>query len=179
MLRRPESFPPRFVSFAWQYRECRRWFAPTGCGRSLLWAWTFGHPEPNRDSFAEISGFSQVPGRTPSCTCPGRIPRGTLHARPSSAQRMLPSAHPTTSAPLFSLSRLVTTACTLAVYASWRGPLPSATQDSLPVGGQPLPGRIRTYQVHYEGFPFLSIAFSFLPSLAYPGARGVSSKGRS
>src|SRR3954470_6393356 len=32
---------------------------------------------------------------------------------------MLPSAHPTTSAPRYSLSRLVTTACTLAVYASW------------------------------------------------------------
>lgn len=30
---------------------------------------------------------------------------------------------------------------------------PDATQDSLPVGGQPLPGRIRTYWVHYEGFP--------------------------
>src|SRR3954452_3769189 len=34
---------------------------------------------------------------------------------------MLSSAHPTTLAPGCSLSRLVTTACTLAVYASWRG----------------------------------------------------------
>src|SRR4051794_16215148 len=34
---------------------------------------------------------------------------------------MLPSAHPTTLAPRCSLSRLITTACTLAVYASWRG----------------------------------------------------------
>src|ERR1700760_3969171 len=32
---------------------------------------------------------------------------------------MLPSAHPTTSAPRCSLSRLITAACTLAVYASW------------------------------------------------------------
>lgn len=39
-----------------------------------------------------------------------------------------------------------------------------ATQDSLPVGGQPLPGRIGTYWVHYEGFPVLSTAFSFPPS---------------
>jgi hypothetical protein len=47
VLRRPESVPPRFVSFAWQYREGHRRFAPTGCGRPLLWAWTFGHPEPS------------------------------------------------------------------------------------------------------------------------------------
>jgi hypothetical protein len=37
------------------------------------------------------------------------------------APEMLPSAHPTTSAPRCSLSRLITTACTLAVYASWSG----------------------------------------------------------
>src|SRR3954466_14621493 len=48
---------------------------------------------------------------------------------------------------------------------------PDATQDSLPVGGQSLPGRVLTYRVHYEGFPFLSIAFSFPPSQAWPGAR--------
>src|SRR5438552_1454160 len=33
---------------------------------------------------------------------------------------MLPSARDTTSAPRYSLSRLITTACTLAVYASQR-----------------------------------------------------------
>jgi hypothetical protein len=43
---------------------------------------------------------------------------------------------------------------------------PKTTQDSLPVGGQPLPGRFGTYWVHDEGFPFLSIAFPFLPSQA-------------
>lgn len=36
-------------------------------------------------------------------------------------------------------------------FAAW-GYL-HATQDSLPVGGHPLPGRIRTYWVYYEGFP--------------------------
>src|SRR4051794_21466068 len=82
VLRRPESIPPRFVSFAWRYRDCARRFAPTGCGRPLLWAWTIGLPEPSRDLTAEISGFSQVPGRTPLCTCPGLAPRGTLDARP-------------------------------------------------------------------------------------------------
>src|SRR3954454_10055740 len=50
---------------------------------------------------------------------------------------------------------------------------PDATQDSLPVGGQSLPGRVLTYRVHCEGFPFLSIAFSFPPSQAWPGASRV------
>src|SRR5215470_12836543 len=57
-------------------------------------------------------------------------------------------------------------------FATWG--YPHITQDSLPVGGQPLPGRIRTYWVHYEGFQVLSTACSFLPSQASPGARGVS-----
>jgi len=64
-----------------------------------LWAWTFGLPEPTRKWTAEISGFSQVPGWTSACACPGLIPRGTLDARPVSAPRMMPSVHPTTSAP--------------------------------------------------------------------------------
>ena len=34
-----------------------------------------------------------------------------------------------------------------------------------------MPGRIRTYQVHDEGFQVLSIAVSFLPSQAWPGTR--------
>jgi hypothetical protein len=42
------------------------------------------------------------------------------------------------------------------------------------VSGQPLPDRIRTYWVHYEGFQGLSTACSFLPSQASPGARPVS-----
>jgi len=37
------------------------------------------------------------------------------------APEILPSVHSKTSAPRCSLSRLITTACTLAVYASWRG----------------------------------------------------------
>ena len=87
---------------------------------------------------------------------------------------MLPSARPKTSAPRTSLSRLITTACTLAVYASQLGLPHYTTQDSLPVGGQPLPGRIRTYWVYDEGFQALSIAYPFLPSQAWPGARDVS-----
>jgi len=76
--------------------------------------------------------------------------------------------------PISSLSRLnyhgLHTRCLR--FATWG--YPHATQDSLPVGGQPLPGRIRTYWVHYEGFQVLSTAYSFLPSQASPGARVVS-----
>ncbi len=176
VLRRPESFLPHFVSFAWQYRECTRRFAPTAGGCPLPWAWTFGLPEPNRDSFAEISGFSQVPGPTLLCTCPGRVPRGTLGARPDSATRVLPSAHPTTSAPLFGLSRLVTTACTLAVYASRRQVTLTRRKTRFRWGGHPLPGRTRTYWIGYEEFQD-RLTSSFLPSQASPGARSVSAAG--
>src|SRR5712691_1675410 len=50
--------------------------------------------------------------------------------------------------------------------------LPQGLQDSLPVGGQPLPGRIRTYWAHDEGFQ--AFTSSFPPSQSSPGARGVS-----
>jgi hypothetical protein len=49
---------------------------------------------------------------------------------------------------------------------------PEATQDSLPVGGQPLPGRIRTYRVYDEEFQ--ASTSSFLPSQAWPGARHIA-----
>lgn len=39
---------------------------------------------------------------------------------------------------------------------------PNATQDSLPVGGQPLPGKIRTYRVHYV-FRYCQLHLPFLP----------------
>jgi hypothetical protein len=171
VLRRPESIPPRFVSFAWRYRGCARRFAPTVYGRPHLWAWTIGHPEPSRESTAEISGFSQVPGRTPLCTCPGLIPRGILDARPVRRRGGSLPLVPQRRLPDLSLSRLIYhglhTRCLRFEAAGY----PDATQDSLPVGGQPLPGRTWTYWVHDEGFQVLSNACSFLPSQASPGAR--------
>jgi hypothetical protein len=166
VLRRPEPIPPRFVSFAWRYRGCARRFVPTGCGRPRLRAWTFGLPEPTRNSTAEISGFSQVPGWTPVCACPGLLPRGTLGARPVRHRRCCLPLMPRRRLPDLGLSRLhyhgLHTRCLRFAVAGY----PVPTQDSLPVGGQPLPGRIRTYQVHDEGFQVLSIACSFLPSQA-------------
>jgi hypothetical protein len=147
---------------------------PQGADALGLWAWTLDLPGPSRDSTTETSGFSQVPGWTPMCACPGLVPRRTLDARPDTAPRMLPSAHPKTSAPRSSrLSRLITTAYTLAVYASQVG-LPRFHARLASGGWPPLPGRVGTYWVHDEGFQVLSIAYTFLPSQAWPGARGVS-----
>ena len=85
----------------------------------------FGHPEPSRDLTAETSGFSQVPGRTPLCTCPGLIPRGTPDARPIRRRGYSLPLVPRRRLPDLDLSRLITTACTLAVYASPRGVTPT------------------------------------------------------
>jgi hypothetical protein len=175
VLRRPEPIPPCFVSFAWRYRDCARCFAPTGCRRPLpVDLDSLVTRCPTRDWIAEISGFSQVPGRTLLCTCPGLIHPGGPSMPGHSAPRILPSASATTSAPRSrSLEADYHGLHTRCLRFAARG-YPNATQDSLPVGGQPLSGRIRTYRVHYEGFQVLSTAFSFLPSQAWPGARHFS-----
>jgi len=70
------------------------------------------------------------------------------------------------------LSRLYHTAFGLAVYAS-QAPLRDApTQDSLPAGGQPLPGRIWTCRVPMKGFRSVDNGClpRFLLSQASPGA---------
>ena len=176
MLRRPGPLPPRFVSFAWQYRECIRRFAPTAGGRPLLGAWTFGLPEPIRDSFAEISGFSQVPGRTPLCTCPGLIPRGTLDARPVRRRGDSLPLVPRRRLPDLDLSRLhyhgLHTRCLR--LASWG--YPHATQDSLPVGGHPCRVGFGPTGSTTKGFRFCLLHVpSSLPRLGL--ARGTTSPG--
>jgi hypothetical protein len=179
VLRRPASIPPRFVSFAWRYRGCARSFAPTGlrtpsaCGPGLL-----GHPGSCRDLTAEITGFSQVPGRALLCTCPGLIPRGTLDARPLRRRGCCLPFTPRRRLPEQLASRGCLPRPAHSLSTLRHAGYPDATQDSLPVGGHPLPGRIHTYWARFEGFQFLSIAFSFLPSQIYPGARSVSSPGQ-
>ena len=104
-------------------------------------------------------------------------PGGTLDARPLRRRRCCLPLVPRRRLPRFESfeARLPRPAHSLSTLRS--AGHPAATQDSLPVGGQPLPGRIRTYRVHYEGFPVLSTAYSFLPSQAWPGARDVSLRG--
>lgn len=121
---------------------------------------------------AEITGFSQVPGRALLCACPGLIPRGTLDARPIQRREDSLPLVPRRRLPDQNLSRLITTAYTLAVYASTRG-LPRRYARLASGGRPPLLGRIRTYWARYEGFQVLSNACSFLPSQAWPGARNL------
>src|ERR1700712_1972642 len=91
---------------------------PQGHGRPRLEAWTFDLPEPTRDWIAEISGFSQVPGQ-PSCVhALGGYPGGPSAPGLFSAEDVAFRSSHDVGSPFRSLSRLVTTACTLAVYAS-------------------------------------------------------------
>ena len=72
-----------------------------------------------------FSWFSQVPGRTLLCTCPGQTPRGTPDARPLQRREDSLPLVPRRRLPDLKLSRLITTACALAVYASQRGVTPT------------------------------------------------------
>ena len=146
--------------------------APTGCGRPLsvgLDLWSSGaHPELDRGDLRVLPGSWADPF---VCMPWALTPRGILDSKPIRRRGDSLPLVPRRRLPDLNLSRLITTACTLAVYASQRGVTPNTTQDSLPVGGQPLSGRIRTYRAHYERFQVLSTAVSFLPSQAWPGAR--------
>jgi hypothetical protein len=55
----------------------------------------------------------------------------------------------------------------LAVYASQAPLRDKPTQDSLPAGGQPLPGRILTCRVPFERFPLCQLLPTSLPP--FPG----------
>ena len=133
----PWSLPPRFVSFAWQYRGCARRFAPTGCGRPLLWAWTFWSPGVQPEF---LHGDHRVlPGSwaDPNVCMPWAGTPEDPRRQASTAPRMLPSAHPTALAPRTScLSRLVYhglhTRCLR--FAAWVTPLHHARLAS---GGWP------------------------------------------
>jgi hypothetical protein len=65
------------------------------------------------------------------------------------------------------LSRLYHTASDLAVYASQAPLRDKPTQDSLPAGGQPLPGRTLTCRVPSERFPLCRLLPTSLPP--FPG----------
>ena len=175
VLRRPESFPPRFVFLRLAVPRLRplirshRARTHSVCGPGPL---VFRGPpgiSPRR-----AQGFIPGSWASPLVCMPWADTPEDPRRQATTAPRMLPSVHPTTSAPrTCSLSRLITTAYTLAVYASQVG-LPRFHARLAPGGWPALPGRIRTYWARNEGFQVLSTAFSFLPSQAWPGARGVS-----
>jgi len=83
VLRHPEPFPPRFVFLRLAVPRLRPLLRSPRVRTHSLWGpGPFDHPGPSRDLTAEVTGLSQVPGRTPLCTCPGLLPRGILWARP-------------------------------------------------------------------------------------------------
>jgi hypothetical protein len=74
----------------------------------------------------------------PVRTCPALRPRRDLGTRPARCSGVAFRRLEDVGSRNAVISGLNHTACTLAVYASQRR-LPDATQDSLPVGGQPFP----------------------------------------
>ncbi len=77
------------------------------------------------------------------------------------------------------LSRLIHTAFGLAVYASQAPSRDRPTQDSLPAGGQPLPGRAFTCRVPSEKFPLcrrLSTSLPPLPGLPWRTSSSTCSR---
>jgi hypothetical protein len=155
-----------------QHRARR--FAPTECGRPLSVGLDFGHPEPSRDLTAETSGFSQVPGRTPLCTCPGLIPRGILDARPIRRRGDSLPLVPRRRLPDLDLSRLITTACTLAVYASLRRVTPTPRKTRFRWVANPCRVGFGPTGSTTKGFRFCLLHFpSSLPRLDL--AQGTSS----
>lgn len=74
--------------------------------------------------------------------------------------------HRTAKAPAKGLSTLNSMAFGLAVYAS-QCRLPRPTQNSLPVAGQALPGRLSTRKVPMKGFRFASYISFSLPKLSW------------
>src|SRR4029079_3521494 len=158
---------------AWRYRGCDRFFAPTGCGRPLLWAWTLVSRCPTGTRPRRSQGSPRFLG-DPLVYMPWADTPEDPRRQANTAPRMLPSVHPTTSAPRFSLSRLITTACTLAVYASKRRVTPTRRKTRFRWVANPCRVGFGPTGSTTKGFRFCLVHFSFLPSQAWPGARGVS-----
>ena len=128
------------VSLVGWYRLCGRSFAPAVCGRPRPRAWIFGQPEPTRRcSSAEMERpprFLEGPsGRMPCSSTPAEPSDQAIAAfgccRPS-CERERPRQSMTFEAHSHGLRpRCLRFADALAV---------PPTQDSLPAGGQPLPG---------------------------------------
>lgn len=95
----------------------------------------------------------------------------------STAPRVLPSARPKTSAPRLSLSRLVTTACTLAVYASQRRVTPTLRKTRFRWVANPCRVGLEPTGSAAKGFRFCLLHMPFsLPRLGL--ARGTSPRSR-
>ena len=126
------AITPRFVAFAWRYLALALFApvgrtAPTGLGGFFRGART---ASPTRNDGA-LPGSRATLAYMPCSSTPAESLRQAI-----TAQRLLPSAPLTTSAPHAVLSRLHHTACMPPVYASQAGSLPH--HATLGSGGWPL-----------------------------------------
>jgi hypothetical protein len=151
-------------------------FALAACGRPLAASLVFGQPEPHRrSSSAEMAGSPRFLGEPPwpyaALSDPGRASR----ARPLRRRSTAAPCHYRDSPDDTYLSRLHHAAFGLAVYASQAPLRDQPTQDSLPAGGQPLPGRTEPAGSPPRGFRFVEQCLHrFLLSQACPGAQRLA-----
>lgn len=135
-------------------------------------AWIFGQPGPSpARSSAEMAGsprfLGDPRGRMPCSLTPVGLPTPGQY----SAGVLSPLCRYQDDPNVAYLSRLLRTAFGLAVYASQAPLRDPPTQDSLPAGGQPLPGRASTCRVPMKGFRSVDDCLHRFPlSQAWPGA---------
>jgi hypothetical protein len=140
----------RFLSFAPPYPSDAPVFAPVAAERAprrpgvLL-------PEHRRLLRGKTRG---LPGSwaTRSCTCPVLGPRCASVPGHSAPRYCLPLPHERRPATTITLSGQTSEARALAVYAS-QPRSRTSTQNSLPAGGQPWPGRIGYLLGRFVRFP--------------------------
>ena len=150
-------------------------FAPAVASRCSPQARPFGTPAglPAPALIHAMHGISQVPGQ-PSCARPALRTPGWPHAPgPYGAQVLPPPSERRRPIPicLFEAeSRGSRTRCLR--FAAWI--TPGLAQDSLPAGGQPLPGRLSSCGVAPEGFHVTSYPLHFPLPQALPGAIGMT-----
>jgi hypothetical protein len=153
-------------------------FAPAAGSALASWrAWRFVHPVP-RPVVSAPRRRQGLPGSwgIPTLQRPALRPRWDLGALPMRRSGSADGLLHASGSHDDSLSRLNHTALQLAVYASWCG-LPRPTQDSLPAGGQPLPGRVGYLLDPNRRFRD-SATSSFLPLQALPGAQSMQNAGQ-
>jgi hypothetical protein len=165
--------PPRFVSFAWRYRTLSSRFAPA-VGRTVATAGQGSFLPAALTTGSLVRRRQDLPGSwaTPVDGRHALGPRTDPRARPFSAQgccrrsseqrrlRRIASFRGSITRLPYSLSML-----------RGLGRPRNLAQDSLPAGGQPLPGRILTCQVRSRRFQCLSSRCYISPSSRFLLAR--------
>jgi hypothetical protein len=163
-LRLPTVRPARFFVVASRYRPSANASLPCGSAHPPGQGSLFTRLPMTAERSSACSGgddrASQVPEGPPLHTCAGSRDPGGAEPPGHGDGSVLPSAALRASASTISaISGLDSRAHVLAVYASQAGLAPTPTQDSLPAGGQPLPGGGQNparsqmkFQPHLHGF---------------------------